>query len=236
MFRKFNEVKSKTELIKYLENILSSMHVFSNETVGKVSCSLISSVWQDYYNLVSGSVFKEPNKFSVSFLAVVNSLKYTTSAAELIKVDYCVLKMKNEISSNYALFDFNEVDERIIEQAFLIHDDSKERIEFAKTEYQKRLDSIERIKNETEMKYQAERQELISKENDRKAELQKKVNVIISSNKKSDWFACQDLFTGEKGFSKNFSNCIICNNKTGQTIGGNFVCSRCLSKFEIVTA
>ncbi|CAH6932490.1 hypothetical protein VCHA34P120_390002 [Vibrio chagasii] len=94
----------------------------------------------------------------------------------------------------------------------------------------------DRRRNRTFKKLEKERLKILAVEQANEAE-RARVRLLESSvneGKDTDqsWLSCEKTFSGKLNFSRKFQECSFCQNSTGQTISGIFVCNKCKSRYD----
>ncbi|EGQ9099365.1 MULTISPECIES: hypothetical protein [Vibrio] len=207
MFSSFKNLKVKSEVSSLAKSVLVSVGEFSDKFAIKLSSKMTDLVWEQHYQLVSGKVYKQPNKFSCAMLVVSTSVLESVDHHETLILARCYESLTKELEVNGELFDFNEVDERIIEKSLFNFASSEAKLQIAHNVLQQAITAQQ----------EAERKKKESSER----------------NKSTDWSALAHLFEGKVGFSKQFQPCKVCGSSTGQTLGEYFICNRCKSDFEL---
>lgn len=207
MFGSFKNLKVKSEVSSLVKNVLVSVGEFGDKFAVKLSLKMTDVVWEQHYQLVSGKVYKQPNKFSCAMLVVSTSVLESLDHQETLVLARCYESLAKELEVNGELFDFNEVDERIIEKSLL---------NFASSEA--------KLRNAHNALEQAMVIQLEAEHEKRK---------FSEKHKSIDWSAHTHLFEGKVGFSKEFQPCSVCGHNTGQTLGKDYICNRCKSEFEL---
>jgi hypothetical protein len=207
VFSWFKNFKVKSEVSSLVKSVLVSVGDFSDKLAIKFSSKMTDVVWEQHYQLVSGKVYKQPNKFSCAMLVVSTCVLESVDHHETLILARCYESLAKELEVNGELFDFNEVDERIIEKSLANFASSEAKLQNAHNALQQAITAQQ--------------------------EAERKKKEFSERHKSTDWSAHAHLFKGKVGFSKQFQPCSVCGNGTGQTLGVNFICNRCKSDFEL---
>lgn len=207
MFGSFKNARIKSEVNTLVNNILISEGGLDKKSSLTSVKDMINLVWVEYHKLVSGKIYKQPNKFSCSMLVISVAAAHAEDNFEIILLARCFESLLSELEENYGLFEFNEVDEKIIENATHMFKYTQGRL--ANVIHEIEQSQLQRVKQES-AEHESER-----------------------SNPRTKWKELSHLLTGSVGFNKQFQNCKVCSMKTGQTISENFICSKCKSEIEI---
>lgn len=207
MFSWFKNFRVKSEVSSLVNSVLISAGDYSGKLAIKFSSKMTDVVWEQHYQLVSGKVYKQPNKFSCAMLVVSTGVLESVDHHETLILARCHESLARDLEVNGELFDFNEVDERIIEKSFANFASSEAKVQSAHNALQHAI---------TEQQ-----------------EAERKKKEFSERHKSTDWSAHAHLFEGKLGFSKQFQPCRVCGSSTGQTLGVNFICNRCKSDFEL---
>ena len=207
VFSWFKNFKVKSEVSSLVNSVLVSVGDFSDKLAIKFSSKMTDLVWEEHYQLVSGKVYKQPNKFSCAMLVVSTCVLESVDHHETLILARCYESLVRELEVNGELFDFNEVDKRIIEKSLANFASSETKLQSTHNALQQAITAQQEA--ERKKKESSERQ------------------------KSTDWSAHAHLFEGKLGFSKQFQPCSVCGSSTGQTLGVSFICNRCKSDFEL---
>lgn len=207
MFSLLKNLKVKSEVSSLVKGVLVSVGEFSDKFSVKLSSQMTDAVWEQHEQLVSGKVYKQPNKFSCAMLVLSSSVLESLDHQKTIVLARCYESLAKELEVNGELFDFNEVDERIIEKSLLNFASSEAKLQNA---------------------YNALEQAMA-----KQLETERKKENVSQKHKSIDWPSHAHFFEGKVGFSKQFQPCSVCGNNTGQTLGKYFICNRCKSDFEL---
>ncbi|EGR4407594.1 hypothetical protein GWZ55_14865 [Vibrio cholerae] len=205
MFNFIKQYRLKSEISSFAKLVLISKGGFSDKEAMKLSSEAMLIAWGSYYQLLSGVIYKKPNVFSCSLLIISTAINISKDKKEILRLSACFNYLIDELNTNNMLFDFNEVDDRIIEKSMLAYANLNDKLKEIESIEQRAVDEAISVKKRRENN---------------------------QSNVPVNWGSYSHMFNGKLGYSKIYNGCEICGYDTGQKIGDYFICTNCKAKYE----